>query len=76
MLMHPVTPRCLFRVVSEAVQKEAFPYHLGLLAGILLSPERAVPCRRGPRLPVQPAAQLRLRRGRSAKASDGETSLQ
>lgn len=71
MLMHSGMLCCLFRVTSEVIKKEAFSHHLGLLARLLLTPEWTVPqC--DPRLPVWPAAQLSLYRGRSAKASHGE----
>lgn len=59
------------RVASEDVKKEAFSHRLGLLARLLLSPERTGR-RCGPRLPVRPAAQLGLRGGRAAEARHGE----
>lgn len=59
------------RVASEDIKKEPFSHRLGLLARLLPSPERTAP-RCGPRLPVRPAAQLRLCRGRSAEARHGE----
>lgn len=59
------------RVASEDIKKEPFSHLLGLLARLLPLPERTAP-RCGPRLPVRPAAQLRLWRGRSAEARHGE----
>lgn len=59
---------CVDRAATKAIKEEAFLHCLGLLERLLLSPEP----QHNPRLSVRPAAQLRLCRGCSAKASYGE----
>lgn len=62
----------VFRAATKAFKEEAFIHGLGLLERFLLSAGPPEP-QRHPRLPVQPAAQLRVYGGCSAQANYGES---